>query len=110
MTLELSKIDAAKNQLETAVRLFFHDDGDIVSIHTLVRASHEILERLCSGKNIKSMYEEIIENVKKDKVKELRAIVDEPKNFFKHSNRDSDKTLEFNPQSSEFFLWDACRL
>ena len=109
MKLKLSKLDAAKNQLEVAILLFF-DDRDIVSVHTLTRASHEILEKLCSGKNIKSMHQEIMGSVIKERVQEFRAIVDEPKNFFKHSSRDASKMIEFDSQSSEFFLWDACRL
>ncbi len=40
--LEISKLDAAKRQLDTAIRLYFCD-GDPVSIHTLAAASYNIL-------------------------------------------------------------------
>ena len=42
--MNISKLDAAKRQLETAVELFFNHK-DPVSIHTLTRAVHEILEK-----------------------------------------------------------------
>jgi hypothetical protein len=108
-TISISKIDAAKSQLETAIQLFFQN-GDAVSVHTLVRAAHEILEVLCAGKDKKSMMKEIMENVKEDKVDELTAIINEPKNFFKHASRDPAQEIEFNPESSDLFLWDGCKL
>ncbi len=108
-TIFITKLDAAKNQLETAIQLFFQN-GDAVSIHTLVRAAHEILEVLCAGKDKKSMMKGILENVKEDKVDELMATINEPKNFFKHATRDPAQKIEFNPESSDLFLWDGCKL
>ena len=29
-------------------------------------------------------------------------------NFFKHGDRDHDATTEFNPELTDFHLWDAC--
>jgi hypothetical protein len=48
--IHISKFDAAKRQLETAIRLWFHS-GDPVSVHTLAAASHQLLHdlgNLCS--------------------------------------------------------------
>ena len=41
----ISKLDAAKRQLEMAIKLYFNDD-DPISIHTLASASEEILMKL----------------------------------------------------------------
>lgn len=41
-TLQLTKLEAARRQLETSVKLFF-DHGDEVSIHTLVAAGYAIV-------------------------------------------------------------------
>src|SRR5262245_42997551 len=38
----VSKLDAARRQIRTAIRLFF-EDGDTVSIHTLTSAAEELL-------------------------------------------------------------------
>src|SRR4051812_2812006 len=43
--IPVSKLDAARRQLQTAVKLWFHDD-DPVSIHTLLMAAHEIFRVL----------------------------------------------------------------
>lgn len=40
--LKISKLDAAKRQLETAIRLYFNE-ADPISIHTLAGAAHTIL-------------------------------------------------------------------
>ena len=38
----LSKLDVARRQLETAIRLYFYD-GDFVSTHTLAAAACKVL-------------------------------------------------------------------
>jgi len=43
--LKISKLDAAKRQLETAIRLYFNE-ADPVSVHTLAGAAHTISEIL----------------------------------------------------------------
>lgn len=43
--LKISKLDAAKRQLETAIRLYFNS-ADPVSIHTLACAAHSIISDL----------------------------------------------------------------
>ena len=43
--LRLTKLDAARRQLETAVRLYFHE-GDPVSTHTLAAAAYNVLRAL----------------------------------------------------------------
>ena len=43
--LAITKLDAARRQLETAITLWFHD-ADPVSVHTLVMAAHGFLKHL----------------------------------------------------------------
>ena len=43
--LPVSKFDAARRQLETAIRLYFFQ-GDPISIHTLASAAAQILHDL----------------------------------------------------------------
>jgi hypothetical protein len=40
--LTISKLDAAKRQLETVIRLYF-SNGDPVAIHTLTGAAHTVV-------------------------------------------------------------------
>ena len=53
-TYRVSKIDAARRQLETAIRLFFYDI-DFVSVHTLLCASHEIFVRIGESSGVHSI-------------------------------------------------------
>lgn len=107
---QVSKLDVARRQLETAIRLFFYE-GDFVSIHTLAAASFNVLHDLThqAGEQKKSMRDDVLAYVKEDKkrwfVQELRK----PENFMKHADRDASETLAFDPQISELFLIDAVR-
>jgi len=104
--LKITKLDAARRQLKTAVRLYFNDE-DAVSIHTLACASHEILATL---KSKKCDYPMIMSDhlINEPYKKEFRQIISAPKNFFKHADKDANATMDFNPKINEYFLLDAC--
>jgi hypothetical protein len=48
-TEKITKLDAARRQLHTAIRLYF-ENRDLVSVLTLSRASHDILRTLLISK------------------------------------------------------------
>ena len=50
MKVRVTKLDAAKKQLETAIMLYFHD-GDPVSIHTLCCAAYSVIHTLNKKRN-----------------------------------------------------------
>ncbi len=106
--IDLSKIEVAKRQLETAVQLYFND-LDPVSIHTLTCASHEILSSLNKRANgaPSIMSDHLILDPYKE---EYRRKLTEAKSFFKHADRDPDALLSFKPEINEYFLLDACEL
>lgn len=105
--MKISKLDAAKRQLETAIRLYFNN-ADPISIHTLSCAAHNILLDLTkeykkkpmalSGILIKSEY-------KNEFIKKLR----EPQNHFKHAEKDSEAVIDFSPSINESFILDSCQ-
>jgi len=104
----ISKIDAAKRQLEIAIR-FFLSNGDIVAIHTLTAATYNILRDLSNLQNKPVLVKEkMLEMVKPQHKKMVRDKINKAENFFKHADKDPDKLLEFNPNITEFLLWDAC--
>lgn len=106
MLLKISKLEAAKRQLNTAVRLYF-TDSDPISVHTLVAAAHEILSTLSRKHKGTTMILDLDFNSKEAQAlyrKCLRAA----KNFFKHADRDSDAYFIFDADLNEFFLYDAC--
>jgi hypothetical protein len=57
-TLKVSKTDAAKRQLETAIRLWFFS-ADPVSIHTLAAAAHQILHDLGKKRGVPTALRDI---------------------------------------------------
>lgn len=104
--LKITKLSAARRQLETAVKLYFYDE-DPVSIHTLVNAAHEILSVLKKTRGAGSMIvsDELIKEPYK---KQVRAKIKEAANFFKHGKRDPNLAIDFNPNINEPYLIDAC--
>jgi len=108
--IHLSKLDVAKRQLDVAIQLFLNN-SDVVAIHTLTAAAHEVLRGLSKQRNLKSFIkDEMVRNIKEKKQKEFVKMINEAENFFKHADRDPDKLLKFYIGPTEFLLWDACRM
>ena len=106
--MKISKLDAAKRQLETAIALYFHQ-ADPVSVHTLTAAAYAVLRDLNSAVDGSAMIKDWARTyVKEDCKKELRRKLNEAENYFKHADRDRDDVLDFEPGQSELLLLDAC--
>jgi len=104
-TLKVSKTDAAKRQLETAIRLWFND-GEPASIHTLTAAAHQIVHDLGKARGISSLLRNLTP-AKPEYKKKIRQIIAKSENFFKHADKDPDELLDFNPESTEIYMIDA---
>jgi hypothetical protein len=108
LTIPISKLDAAKRQLETAIRLFFKEE-DPVSVHTLSAAAYDILHPLCKSKGIKEFVKNT-EMIRKERRKEYLRMINSTQNFFKHGARDKDQIHHFHYEATPFFIWDACNM
>ena len=100
--LKITKIEAARAQLKTAIELWFHD-GDPVSIHTLACASHQIINdinAITADGNLIFDSTVINDNKRKDWIKRIKADC----NFFKHANNDATNIIEFDINTSEFYF------
>jgi len=108
MNLKISKLDAAKRQIETAVFLYFNE-GDPISIHTLTMAASNVLRDLNGGKvwMIKTHFND---HIKEGMEKEAWKIMNRYENFLKHADTDPDGILDFNPDVTEICLWEAGRV
>lgn len=107
--IQVSKLDAARRQLETAVRLYFAE-ADPISIHTLTSAAYQLLadiNRRIGGAPM--LREQIPTWVRSDATAEARRKLAEAENFFKHADRDPESVLEFNPNATWLSLYDGCR-
>ena len=109
-TLKISKLDAARRQLEMAIELYFLE-RDPVSIHTLAGAVYQLLSDLNKHRGGKPMVMEasfMKQYIVPGKEKLVMAKLAEAENFFKHADRDPEKVIDFRPESNEHALWEAC--
>jgi len=107
--LKITKLDAVRRQLETAIRLYF-DSADPVSIHTLAAAAYNAFRdfnKKSGGKPLMTK-EVTIDCLKDASKKELRDKINAAENFFKHADKDHGEILEFSPRQSEFLIFDVC--
>lgn len=107
-TLRITKSDAARRQLEVAIRLYFAED-DQVSIHTLTSAAHQLVVDLNRARfGSPTLKETMLSLVLPEQVPEARRLLNEAANYFKHAERDTDTVLEFLTSQTEILLLDAC--
>lgn len=110
-SIKISKFDAAKRQLETAIRLFFNDI-DPISIHTLAFAAYGILSNLNKHQKGTALLFDgtIFENtqIKEQDKSEFSKKINEAKNYFKHADRDPETIISFFPITNELIIYEAC--
>lgn len=107
--IQINKLDAARRQLESAVRLYF-SEADPVSIHTLVSAAYQVLSDVNKARGGAPMLKEQIPTwVRPDATPESRRLLNQAANFFKHADRDHADVLEFDEGPTGLLLYDAVR-
>ena len=105
LKLKISKTDAAKRQLETAIRLWLNN-GDPVSIHTLAAAAHQIIHDL-DTKHGKPTILRGLDIIPSHLKRRVRKVFNKPANFLKHADKDQTDVLDFPPEITEVFILDA---
>ena len=78
-----ARLDAAKSQLATAIRLYL-EDCDPVSVHTLVMAAGKIIDRLCESKGASAVRGDFLAVIVPERRKEVGHALNKARNFFKH--------------------------
>jgi hypothetical protein len=100
--IKITKMDAVRRQLRTAIRLWF-EDGDPVSTHTLIAAAHEILHTLFRRKGLHDFIFDT-DLIKDEHRGEWARTIKANATFFKHAQRDADAVFEFSPFLNEMML------
>jgi len=102
--ISLTKFDAARRQLRTAIELWFND-GDPVSIYALVYAAHEIIHRLYRLKGLSDLLYDTSVFPKNIRAIANKAIKDVP-NWIKHAEHEEemDEIKTFNPWICDLLL------
>ena len=107
-TIRISKCDAAKRQLRTAIRIWFAN-GDPVAVHTLAFAAYEVLHSISvkrdPNRNPVLIFDSLL--IEEERRREWNQLMRKEANFFKHADRDGDLVIEFNPEVSLFFIFFA---
>ena len=101
-TIRVSKLDAARRQLDTAIELWFAD-GDEVSIHTLVAAAHQVIHDINRKKGGKELLFDSAK-IKDEHRSEFVSLIKRDMNFFKHADQDAEQIIEFVPLTSILFM------
>jgi|SRR6266542_1813984 len=107
--LAITKLDAARRQLETAITLWFHD-ADPVAVHTLVMAAHGILRALNKKRGGRPMLGDPSSYVRPGFEKLVADMFVKSSNFFKHGAKDPLATDYFAPESNQYMIFDACQV
>jgi macrodomain Ter protein organizer (MatP/YcbG family) len=88
--VKISKLDAARRQIETAVILYFHE-GDPISIHTLAAAAYDVLRDVNKARDGPPMIKDwMTDYVKPESRTDLINAINAAQNFLKHADRDPD--------------------
>lgn len=106
--MKLSKFDAAERQLIQAVNLFL-EEGDEISVHTLIEAANQILRDIGEDHGVTSFvrsHPKISDERKRDFYKALSK----SKNFFKHADKDKEEVLDFDPATNHLSLLEGAAL
>ena len=100
--IRVSKLDAARRQLDCAIELWFAEKDD-VSTHTLAAAAHQIIHDINKKRGGRDLFFDSI--VIKDEYRaEFVALVKRDMNFFKHADKDVEGITEFIPLGSIMFM------
>ena len=102
--ITISKLVAAKRQLQTAIRLWF-SDGDPVAVHTLAFAAYEIIH-VISKKNNPYRPTLIFDSdmIKDEYRSDWNKTIKSTAGFFKHANKDPSGSIDFVPATTVLFL------
>lgn len=92
MPVQITKVEAARRQLVTAIRLFF-EDADSISVYTLAHAAWEVLDALSEHRGLTRFRGEMCRANGLDEF-EVKQKVSHGRNFFKHADKDPDEVLE----------------
>jgi hypothetical protein len=103
--IQITKLEAALRQLETAIVLWFHN-CDSLSIHTLASSAYQIIYDLNKHQQGPPMTPDS-DYIKPEDQEKVRRALKKWSNFLKHADNDPTKTIFFNSLSNDYLLFDA---
>lgn len=101
---EILKIEAAKRQLNTAIRLLFQLD-DAIAIHSLAVSAANIFSDIAEQSLGKKSWREMLREDNKMSLAEVKKVFNHSWNFFKHADKDPHGVLIFDPAETEHIIF-----
>jgi hypothetical protein len=105
MSVPLSKIEVASRQLNAAIHMFFAG-GDSIAVHTLAAAAANVFADILEHSSGVSWRTRARDDSGLT-MSELKALLHEEWNFFKHADRDPDSVLHFNEELAADLMFMA---
>ena len=100
MKTRVSKLDAARRQIHTAIRMIFSND-DPVSTHTLIGAASSIISNLVENGHSGKSWDQFAQQANNLAPSDYFRIMREAQNFFKHAKDDPDLEYELDSLDTE---------
>ncbi len=102
----VSKLEAARRQLNAAIRLFFTGEDPIV-VHGLASSAANLYSDLVEQTTDSKSWRRRFGNNGEQAQREVKSILNHAWNFFKHADRDATEELDFEEEQTELMLFYA---
>jgi hypothetical protein len=106
MLISVTKFEAARRQLNVAIRLMF-EGIDPIAIHTLIGAASVLLGDLAGHHHPSGRWETLAQQANNLTEKTYFRIARYAQNFLKHADSDVDSILEFDPIDTDALAFGA---
>jgi hypothetical protein len=105
--IRISKIEAARRQIDVAIRMLFAQE-DAIAIHSLSMAAFRILRDLSASDDDNYMNQVTKGLIKEGREREFWSLLQKPANFLKHADRDPHSILDdFDEEANDAVLFLA---
>jgi hypothetical protein len=102
-TLRVNKLDAARRQIDAAVRMTFASE-DPVAIHSVAAAGNRILRDLCAKRDNVESYLRFTDWIVPEHAGKFWRQFNAPANFIKHAENDADGIFQLDEELSDFLI------
>lgn len=102
----VTKLEAAKRQLNTAIRLLFVGE-DAIAVHSLAVNAANLLSDLADHKPDITSWREMMREDQGMTSAQIKYVINRSWNFFKHADRNPNEKLEFDVKESEYIVFIA---
>jgi len=106
--IRINKLEAARRQIETAIRLTF-DGEDPVAIHSVIAGGHRIIRDICEKRGDIESYLRFTDWIAPGYERDFWRLFNASANFLKHADEDADHTHVLDEEVTDFMIVCASR-